>query len=66
MEVSGTNIGASTYALKKAMEMPNILMSLIQNAAGSGDQSLATKTPVPQAVDVSAATGKGRIIDLVA
>jgi len=66
VEISGTNIGASTYAMKKAMEMPNILMSLIQNSAVSDNQSLGTKAPVPQSVDVSAVTGKGRIIDLVA
>ena len=65
MEISGTNIGASTYAMKKAMEMPNILMNLIQNSAIE-KQTLGTKSPISQPIDVSAVTGKGKIIDLVA
>ena len=66
MEISGTNIGASTYAMKKAMEMPNILMNLVQSSAVSGNQTLGTKSHVSQPIDVSAVTGKGKIIDLVA
>ena len=66
MEISGTNIGASTYAMKKAMEMPNILMNLVQSSAVSGNQTLGTKSSVSQPIDVSTVTGKGKIIDLVA
>lgn len=66
MEISGTNIGASTYAMKKAMEMPNILMNLIQSSAVNGNQTLGTKSPVSLPIDVAAVTGKGKIIDLVA
>ncbi|MBU0993922.1 MAG: hypothetical protein KJ737_15615 [Proteobacteria bacterium] len=66
MEVSGTNIGASTYALKKAMEMPGILMNLVQNSAENKGQSLEMNRPVPNPPDISSVTGKGKIIDIVA
>lgn len=65
MEISGTNIGASTYAMKKAMEMSNILMNLIQNSSVNGVQALGTKSPIPQSVNISSSTGKGELIDLV-
>lgn len=68
MEVSGTNIGASTFAMKKAMEMPNLMIDLIKNSATSDKQSLAAEQLVSptQAPGLSSVTGKGRIIDLVA
>ena len=66
MEISGTNIGATTFAMKKAMEMPKTLISLVQNSAVDGGQTLGTKAPDPQMPNLSAVTGKGRIIDLVA
>ena len=67
MEISGSNTGASTYAMKKAMEMPNFLMSLVQQTADSTQQALATKSPAAtQAIDIATVTGKGTIIDLVA
>lgn len=67
MEIGGTNAGASTYAMKKAMEMPNLLLSLVQQSADSGKQTLGTKSPsATQAIDLATVTGKGTIIDLVA
>lgn len=67
MEISGTNAGASIYAMKKAMEMPNLMLSLVQQSADSGKQSLGTKSPAAtQTLDHAAITGKGAIIDLVA
>lgn len=68
MEIGRTaNIGASTYAMKKAMEMPNLLQSLVQQTADSGSQALGTETTkTSQTVDPNTVTGKGKIIDIVA
>ena len=67
MEITGSNVGASTFAMKQAMEMPNILLNLIKQSADSGGQSLETKAPISsKQVDLAAITGKGKIIDLVA
>ena len=67
MEISGTHIGASTYAMQKAMEMPNILLSLVQQTTETGKQSLGTKSPkATQPLDLETMTGKGKIIDLIA
>ncbi len=68
MEMNGISAGAATYAMKKAMEMPNILINLVQNSALAGNQPLATRSPVPSpnAPDLAAVTGKGKILDLVA
>ena len=66
MEINGTNNGAATFAMKKALEMPNILLDLIQSSASNGNQTANLKSPMPQPVNISAVTGKGRIIDLVA
>ena len=67
MEINTNNIGASTYAMKKAMEMPNLMLNLIQQTADSGKQPLGTNSPTaPQALDLATITGKGKIIDLVA
>jgi len=67
MEIDGNNIGASTYAMKKAMEMPNLLLSLVQQTADSGKQSLSTKTPETiKTIDLETIKGKGNIIDLIA
>ncbi len=58
MEITGNNFGAATYAMKKAMEMPNVLMELIQNTVNS--------PPEPQQPEaLMAEAGKGNIIDLV-
>ena len=66
-EIEGNNIGASTYAIKKAMEMPNLLISLVQQTADSGKQSLPTKSPIAiQTLDRPTISDKGEIIDLVA
>lgn len=67
MEINTNNIGASTYAMKKAMEMPNLMLNLIQQTADSGKQPLGTNsTTTPQILDLATITGKGKIIDLVA
>jgi len=67
MEITGTNVGASTYAMKKALEMPNLLLSLVQQTANSGKQSLLTKSPIAiQTLDRPTISDKGRTIDLVA
>lgn len=66
MEISGTTIGASIFAMKKAMEMPNILLNLIEQTADSGGQALAMKSPISSTpVDLAAITGKGKILDIV-
>ena len=67
MKIDGNNMGASTYAMKKAMEMPNLMLSLVQQPADSGKQSLSTTTPASsQALDLAAITGKGKLIDVIA
>ena len=67
MEIDGNNIGASTYAMKKAMEMPNLLLGLVQQTADSGKQSLSTKIPESiQTIDLETIKSKVKIIDLIA
>jgi len=67
MEIGGTHMGASTYAMKKAMEMPNRVLNLVQQTADSAKQSLGTKPPaLTQTQDLATMTGKGQIIDIVA
>ena len=67
MEIGGTHMGASTYAMKKAMEMPNLMLTLVQQSDDSGKLSLGTKNPAAsQILELAAMTGKGKIIDLVA
>lgn len=65
MEINGSNIGASTYAMKKAMEMPKILQSLAQDSAAHTKPSLEMKTPTPQSSGILAVPGTGKILDLV-
>ena len=67
MEIGGSNTGASTYAMKKAIEMPNLLRNLVQQTADSGNQLHSTMTPKTDlAVGLDTVTGKGKIIDIVA
>jgi len=67
MEISQTNTGASTYAMKKAMEMPNLMLSLLEQIPDPGKQALGTKSSAAtQILDPSKITGKGKIIDLIA
>jgi len=67
MEIGGTNSGASAYAMKKAMEMPNMLLNLLSQTTDSGKQSLGTKSSESaSAPDPAMVTGKGQIIDLTA
>lgn len=65
MEISGTNMGAATYAMKKAMDMPNSLLKLVQQTADSGKQSLNSLTAT-ESLDLALTTGKGKIINIVA
>jgi hypothetical protein len=65
MKISGTSIDASTYAMKKAMEMPNILLDLLQQSADLGGQYLGTNAPV-SSNPVALPAGAGKLIDIVA
>ena len=67
MEINSINIGASTYAMKKAIERPNPMLNLVQQIGNNDSQSLNTKNPVvKQTPDLSDIPGKGKIIDIVA
>lgn len=67
MEISKTHTGASAYAMKKAMEMPNLVISLLEQIPDPGKQAFDMKSPAAnQTLDLSEITGKGKIIDLVA
>ena len=67
MDISKTNAGASTYAMKKAMEMPNLMLQLVQQTAGSGQAPLKTDSSAElQKPNTGAVNGKGGIIDIVA
>ena len=53
--------------MKKAMEMPSLLLNLVQQTTDSGSQLHSTKTPkTAQTVGLDTVTGKGKIIDIVA
>lgn len=65
MEMQGGNIAASTYAMKKALAMPTMLMDLVASSAVAEKQPLATTAPAPTPSDLAALSGKGGIIDLV-
>ena len=67
MEIGGSNTGASIYAMKKAMEMPNLFLNLVQQTTDSRNQVLGTKTlKYAQTVDLDTITGIGENIDIVA
>jgi hypothetical protein len=67
MEIGGSNTGASTYAMKKAMEMPKLLLNLVQQTVDPGNQVLGTETTkTAQTADLDTVTGKGKIINIVA
>ena len=66
MEINSINSSASTYAMKKAIEMPNLMLNLIQKSGNNDSQSLNTSTPVVQQAPDLSVTGKGKIIDIVA
>ncbi len=66
MDGSGTNIGASTYAMKKAIERPKNMLNLVQQIPNT-QQSLNTENSVvKQTPDLATITGKGKIIDIIA
>ena len=67
MKISSTNIGASTYSMKKAMEMPNLVLNLVQQTADLDKHSLSTKsTAAAHPIGLDAVKDKGNIIDLIA
>ena len=66
MEINGTNIGAATFAMKKAMEMPNILMNLVQDSSPDGKSTETMQSSSSRPLDIPASTGKGKLINLVA
>lgn len=66
MEINGTNAGAVTYAMKKAMEMPNILMDLVQASTSGGKNNDTMQRSPSLPLDISGSTGKGKLINLVA
>lgn len=66
MEISGTSAGAATYALKKALEIPDSVLDLLpQQPVSAGLLSIPADIPV-QAPDDSDITGKGGIINIIA
>ena len=66
MNVSGTtSTGASTNAMKKAMDMPNLLLNLLGKTPGTSQSLNSQQTEVQQAADLANVTGKGKIIDVV-
>lgn len=67
MEINATNAGASTYAMKKAMDMPNLMLQLVQQTANSGQDGLKTNSSAQlQRPNTGAVNGKGGIIDIIA
>lgn len=67
MNINDTKIGASTYAMNKAIEMPNLMLNLVQQIPNAESQSLNTENPaVKEAPDLSAITGKGKLINIIA
>jgi len=66
MEINGTNSGVATYAMKKALEVPEAVMNVVQDAGAREGQTLAMQSPETRQPDRAAATGKGTIIDVVA
>jgi hypothetical protein len=66
MEINTNNMGASTYSMKKAMQMPSLMLNLLEQAAESGTQALGIKSPaVTQIREIAESTNKGSIIDLI-
>ncbi|MFC1513117.1 hypothetical protein ACFL5J_01575 [Thermodesulfobacteriota bacterium] len=65
MEINGTSSGAATYAMKKALEMPDTVMNVVQDSAAGEGQTLAMKGTEAQPLERSAVTGKGKLVDVV-
>ena len=66
MQINGTNIGAATFAMKKAMTMPNILMNLVQDSSADGKSTESMHSSASLPLDIPSSTGKGKHINLVA
>ncbi len=65
MEISGAGADAATYALKKALEMPETILKLLPQPA-SDPLSSSSDITVQTTNAVQTITGKGSIIDIVA
>ncbi|WP_245619893.1 hypothetical protein [Desulfobacter vibrioformis] len=53
--------------MNKAIEVPNLMLNLVQQIPNTESQSLSTENPaVKQAPDLSTFTGKGTIVDIIA
>lgn len=65
MKIAETGIGAATYSLKKALEMPNTLVQLLQNSSGEQQQALESKSIIQQPIKDSSVAEKGNIIDII-
>jgi len=67
MDINATDTGASTYAMKKAIEMPKLVLDLIQQIPNPESQALNTESrAAQQKSNFAAITGKGKIVDIVA
>ena len=66
MDINSTNIHATTYAMKKAIDMPKLMLNLVQQIPGNDGALNTENTDIKQSHDLAATTGKGRIIDIVA
>jgi len=66
MEINGTNSGTALYAMKKSLEMPEPLLDVVQSSSGNNGQNLVMKSGEGESVDLSAFTGKGKLINVVA
>lgn len=66
MEINGTSSsGAATYALKKAQESAGAVLDVVKNAANNIEQTTTMQPPEAKPVDLSAVTGKGKIVDIM-
>lgn len=67
MNINETNMRTSAYAMKKAIEMPNLMLNLVQQISNAENQSFNTEAvAVKQTPDLSSITGKGKIVDIMA
>ena len=66
MEINSNSIGPATFALQKAMAMPNILLALLRHSVAPAGEPLATQPPAgPRAVDPGIPPSRGNGIDVV-
>ncbi len=66
MQITSNTTGAATFAMQKAMAMPEIVLDLVRHAAAAAGEPLATPPPAgPFAVLPATVSGKGRMIEVV-